>query len=46
MSRPPKPIYKTINWQAYNQALRQRGSLTVWFDPEMQWDAVPSGRRG
>ena len=46
MSRPPKPTYKTTNWQAYNQALRQRGSLTVWFDPEMQWDAVPSGRRG
>ncbi|PTW50046.1 IS5 family transposase, partial [Rhodovulum kholense] len=46
MSRPPKPTCKTINWQAYNQALRQRGSLAVWFDPEMQWDAVPSGRRG
>ncbi|PVE45189.1 IS5 family transposase [Pararhodobacter aggregans] len=26
--------------------MRQRGSLTVWFDPSMQWDAVPSGRRG
>ncbi len=46
MSRPAKTTYKTTNWQAYNQALRQRGSLTVWFDPEMQWDAVPSGRRG
>ena len=46
MSRPPKPTYKTTNWYAYNQALRQRGSLTVWFDPSMQWDAVPSGRRG
>ena len=46
MSRPPKPTYKTTNWHAYNQALRQRGSLTVWFDPLMQWEAVPSGRRG
>ncbi len=46
MSRPPKPTCKTTNWQAYNQALRQRGSLTVWFDPTMQWEAVPSGRRG
>lgn len=46
MSRPPKPTYKTTNWPAYNQALKQRGSLTVWFDPSMQWDAVPSGRRG
>uniref|UniRef100_UPI0035AE9C36 IS5 family transposase n=1 Tax=Paenirhodobacter enshiensis TaxID=1105367 RepID=UPI0035AE9C36 len=46
MSRPPKPTYKTTNWPAYNQALKQRGSLTVWFDPSMQWEAVPSGRRG
>ena len=46
MSRPPKPTYKTTNWPAYNQALKQRGSLTVWFDPSMQWDALPSGRRG
>ena len=25
--------YKTTNWSAYNEALRQRGSLTIWFDP-------------
>lgn len=46
MSRPPKTPYKTTNWQNYNQALRQRGSLTVWFDPSMHWEAIPSGRRG
>lgn len=46
MSRPPKPTYQTTHWHAYNQALRQRGSLTVWFDPLMQWEAAPSGRRG
>ncbi|RJL04757.1 IS5/IS1182 family transposase, partial [Paracoccus siganidrum] len=46
MSRPPKATYKTTNWHSYNQALKQRGSLTVWFDPSMQWEAVPSGRRG
>ena len=46
MSRPPKTTYKTTNWQNYNQALRQRGSLTVWFDPSMHWEAIPSGRRG
>ena len=46
MSRPPKTTYKTTNWQSYNQALRQRGSLTVWFDPSMHWEAIPSGRRG
>lgn len=46
MSRPPKTTYKTTNWQNHNQALRQRGSLTVWFDPSMHWEAIPSGRRG
>jgi len=46
MSRPAKTTYKTTNWKSYNQALRQRGSLTVWFDPSMQWQALPSGRRG
>ena len=46
MSRPPKSTYKTTNWRSYNQALTRRGSLTIWFDPSMQWDAVPSGRRG
>ncbi|SEN84451.1 Transposase DDE domain-containing protein [Paracoccus alcaliphilus] len=35
MGRPPKPTYKTTNWHAYNQALRQRGSLTVRFAPLM-----------
>ena len=46
MSRPAKTTYKTINWYSYNQALKQRGSLIVWFDPSMQWGAVLSGRRG
>ena len=46
MRRPAKTPYKTTNWHSYNQALRQRGSLTVWFDPSMQWEAAPSGRRG
>ncbi len=46
MSRPPPPAYKTRNWPAYNEALKRRGSLTIWFDPEMSWDAVPTGRRG
>ena len=38
--------YKTTNWSAYNGALKQRGSLTIWFDPEMTWTPPPSGRRG
>lgn len=36
----------TRNWPAYNEALKRRGSLTIWFDPAMSWDAVPTGRRG
>ena len=46
MSRPTPPTYRTRNWPAYNEALKRRGSLTVWFDPEMSWDAAPTGRRG
>ena len=28
------------------KARRRRGSLTVWFDPEMIWQAAPTGKRG
>jgi hypothetical protein len=38
--------YKTRNWAEYNLSLKQRGSLSVWFDPEMSWEAEASGRRG
>ena len=46
MSKPVPPTYRTTNWRAYNAALKQRGSLRIWFDPEMEWLAAPSGRRG
>lgn len=46
MSRPTPPIYKIKNWRAYNEALKRRGSLTIWFDPEMTWEAKPTGKRG
>jgi len=46
MSRPTLPAYKTLNWPAYNEALKRRGSLTVWFDPGMTWEAAPTGKRG
>ena len=46
MSYSSKPRYKTSNWRAYNQALKQRGSLTIWLDPNMAWEAAPSGKRG
>ena len=46
MSRPTPPSYKTRNWPAYNKALKRRGSLTIWFDPAMTWEAAPTGKRG
>lgn len=46
MSRPTPPTYKTRNWPTYNEALKRRGSLTIWFDTDTTWDAAPTGRRG
>ena len=46
MSRPNTPTYKTMNWPAYNKALKRRGSLAIWFDPDMAWAAKPTGKRG
>jgi hypothetical protein len=38
--------YKTTNWSSYNDSLKRRGSLSIWFDPEMAWTPQPSGKRG
>ena len=46
MSKPTPLAYKTRNWPAYNEALKRRGSLTIWFDPAMTWEAAPTGKRG
>ena len=46
MSKPTPPTYRTTNWRDYNAALKQRGSLQIWFDPETVWLAEPSGKRG
>ena len=46
MSRPTPPAYKTRNWPAYDAALKRRGSLTIWFEPAMIWEAAPTGKRG
>jgi hypothetical protein len=39
----PRPKRRVTNWAAYNEALRQRGSLTVWFteDAIAAWKAMP-----
>ena len=38
--------YRTTNWTSCNDALKQRGPLTLWFEPPMSWEAAPSGKRG
>ena len=44
----PKQTHKVTNWPAYDAALRQRGSLTVWFSDEAiaAWRAEPPTTRG
>ena len=46
MNRPDTPSYKTLNWPAYDKAIKRRGSLSIWFDLEMMWAAKPTGKRG
>ena len=46
MNRPTPPTCKTWNWPSDNKALKRRGSLTIWFDPAMTWEAAPTGKRG
>jgi len=46
MTKPAPKRYRTTNWIAYNQALIQRGSLSVWLDTGMSWQATPQGKRG
>ena len=29
-----KGKYKVINWRLYNQSLKNRGDLTIWFTKE------------
>jgi len=43
-----KTKYRVKNWAAYDDALRERGDITVWFDEEacFAWNAPPSGRPG
>ncbi|KIT17390.1 hypothetical protein jaqu_08050 [Jannaschia aquimarina] len=45
ISRSIPPSYKTENWPAYNKAVKQRGSLKIWFDPEIVWVPPATGKR-
>ncbi len=44
----PKQRHRVTNWAAYDLALRQRGSLTVWFTEAAiaAWKAEPRCTRG
>jgi hypothetical protein len=44
----PKQRHRVTNWAEYDAALRQRGSLTVWFSEEAiaGWRAEPRTTRG
>src|ERR687885_3011040 len=44
----PRARYRVANWPAYDRALQQRGSLTVWVTPEAlaAWHPPKTGRRG
>jgi Transposase DDE domain len=44
----PKQRHQVTNWREYDEALRQRGSLTVWFTPAAiaGWRAEPRTTRG
>lgn len=43
-----KARYRVSNGHAYDQALQERGSLTLWVTPEAlaTWYAPPTGKRG
>ena len=43
-----KKKYPIRNWQAYTEALRRRGGLTVWFDVDAieEWQADKTGKPG
>ena len=44
----PRAKYRLTNWATYEAGLRQRGSLTVWFNEEaiQAWRAAPRTTRG
>lgn len=45
--KPQQPtLYRTTNWKEYNAALKQRGSLMVWIDKDMQWQSADEKKRG
>ena len=46
MSKPPPARFRTTNWSRYSAALRKRGSMLIWIDQDMAWQAPHDGRLG
>ena len=46
MKNPASRIYRTTNWCSYNQALINRGNISIWFDPKTQWYAQSQDKHG
>lgn len=46
MFKPMSSRYRTTNWPAYNASHKRHSSLSVWFDPNMGWYLVRTGKRG
>ncbi|EBA09800.1 ISSpo9, transposase [Sagittula stellata E-37] len=46
MPRLSPTRYRTTDWSEYDAALRRRGSLSVWFDPDTVRHAGKTGKRG
>ncbi len=49
MSRQKRPYrYVLKNWRTYNEALVQRGSLTMWMPADWlsEWEAPREKKRG
>jgi hypothetical protein len=43
-----KPKFKVTNWREYNDSLRQRGDITIWFTQAAinEWRPEKTGARG
>ena len=47
-SKQSSSVYRVRNWSAYDQALKQRGNVTVWFSAEaiQAWEYEGPAQRG
>lgn len=41
----PKEKYKLKNWSEYNNSLKKRGSLTIWFDESIKYNWLYAGKQ-